>query len=224
MSIEKAVSAAIDKSIVPLGKFLHKVLGEPIEVAAETFLTDPLRALRYARSVELQRKVEERLSQRGITETKAVPPKIAVPIIEQASLEDNDDLHTLWSELLTRAMDPSAPEVTRRYVSILSDLTGFEARICEYLWKDKLFNDEGDYRSVVVHPLDARNHTDLEDSIPSSQYLEAARSLVTYGILASDFYEQPAKYLSHGLKSDGGLFGPDETPVDLQELYISEFG
>jgi len=39
---------------------------------------------------------------------QVVPPKVLFPLLEGASFEDNEDLHTMWAALLANAADPLA--------------------------------------------------------------------------------------------------------------------
>ena len=81
-------------------------------------------------------KTEERLRRKGVKHFRFVPPKLGLPLLQNATMEDDDDLHSLWSALLAAAMDPAADEVHRKYVSILADLTGPDAAVLRKVWTD----------------------------------------------------------------------------------------
>jgi hypothetical protein len=51
-------------------------------------------------------------------------------------MEDENDLHSLWSALLAAALDPEADEVHRKYVSILADLTSPDATVLLAIWRE----------------------------------------------------------------------------------------
>jgi hypothetical protein len=72
----------------------------------------------------LLHKVEARLRVMGIEATRVPPPKVVLPLLEHATLENEDDLHTLWANLLTSGLDPSEEEIERTYVSVLAELSG----------------------------------------------------------------------------------------------------
>jgi hypothetical protein len=116
------------------GGWLNRIFGKGIEDAVGLHWSDRITARRieaaiynWERLVELLNKVERRLKDKGITAIHAVPPKIALPIIENATIEDDDDLHTLWANLLSTALDASAEQVHKKYVSTLAELTGQDA-------------------------------------------------------------------------------------------------
>lgn len=117
-----------------LAGFFYRVMGEPVELAAGTFITDPLKEYRKQRLHRLQQKTEAILSAGGVQETRYVPPKVAVALFEEASLEDDDDLHTLWAKLLATAMTDGEAEVERKYVSILADLTRADAEVFQAIY------------------------------------------------------------------------------------------
>src|SRR6266478_5885319 len=59
---------------------------------------------------------------------KAVPPKILFPLLEGASFEENEDLHTMWAALLANAASPEdAPKVRPGFIAILRQMAPDEA-------------------------------------------------------------------------------------------------
>src|SRR5665648_58564 len=87
------------------GSFFAKILKEPAEEISG-MITDKLRFIRWKRVVKMSDEVNKILIDRSIIETRAVPPKIALPIIEEASLEEDSSLQKLWNHLLANALDP----------------------------------------------------------------------------------------------------------------------
>lgn len=121
-----------------LAGFLFRVMGEPVELLAGTFITDPLKEYRKQRLHRFQQKTEAILSAGGVQETRQVPPKVAVALFEEASLEDDDDLHTLWAKLLATAMTEGEAQVERKYVSILADLTRADAELLNEIFRGSI--------------------------------------------------------------------------------------
>ena len=78
------------------GTFLARVFKEPIDEIAG-IVTDRLRFIRWKRTVQMADEVNKILEEKKITDTRAVPPKIALPILEEASLEEDQNLQFLWS-------------------------------------------------------------------------------------------------------------------------------
>lgn len=118
-----------------LAGFLYRVMGEPVEIAGGTFINDPLKEFRKRRLHRLQQKTEAILSADGVQETRQVPPKVAVALFDEASLEDDDNLHTLWAKLLATAMTEGKAQVERMFVSILADLTRADAELLNEIFR-----------------------------------------------------------------------------------------
>ena len=73
------------------GNFFAKVVREPINEISG-MITDKLRFIRWKRIVQMADEVNKILEEKKIVDTRAVPPKIALPILEEASLEDDLNL------------------------------------------------------------------------------------------------------------------------------------
>ncbi len=109
--------------------FFAKVLKGPVKEIAGIIM-DKLRFVRWKRLVHMSEAVDEILRQKGVTDTRAVPPKIALPILEDASLEDDTELQYLWNRLLANAMDPSFNgEIRYGFIDMIKSITGREARL-----------------------------------------------------------------------------------------------
>jgi len=155
------------------GRWFTRVFGKGIEDAVALHWADRIRTRRveaaiydWERLTELMRKVGARLNAKGVSSLRLVPPKIALALLENATVEYDDDLHTLWANLLATGLDSDADEIHKKYVSILSDLTSEDATLLENLYhawmnspKDRLTN------SVELDCRDFANKSD-EDEVP----------------------------------------------------------
>jgi hypothetical protein len=80
-------------------------------------------------------KKAERMAQKAGFTPKAVPIKLLFPLLEGASLEGDEDLHTMWSALLANAASPQQTnEVRPGYIAILRQLAPDEAAILNWIW------------------------------------------------------------------------------------------
>jgi len=100
-------------------------------------------------------KTKENLKNRGIDwerdGLKTVSPKIAIPAFERASLEDDDDLHTLCSNLLANAMDPNFKgDIKSRHVAILKELEPLDLRVLSTCYTEKMANHERERLDEVL--------------------------------------------------------------------------
>lgn len=118
-----------------LCSFINRVLG--IEDLAGVFYRDKLRYHRAEKLLLLQEKQNTNLERKGIINLNPVPPKIAIPLIEAAAVEDNDDLHTKWANMLANARDPEYfGKIKRCYISMLSDMEPLDVLILDVIFKE----------------------------------------------------------------------------------------
>lgn len=113
-----------------VGGFFAKVLGEPIETATG-ILGDKLKFMRWERQVRLVDRVHQINHDRGI-EGKEIPvsPKLAIPIIENASLEENDLLQDLWAKLMSSAQGKESSNAVRSaFIDIIKQLEVIDVQI-----------------------------------------------------------------------------------------------
>lgn len=122
------------------GSFFAKIFKEPGEEVVG-MITDKLRFIRWSRMVNMSEKVNNILEEKNITETRAVPPKIALPILEGATLEVNLTLQGLWNNLLANAMNPKFnDEIRYGFIDMIKGITGIEANLIKFLF-DSLQKD-----------------------------------------------------------------------------------
>lgn len=134
----KEVAASSGKALDAasgIGQFFNDVFGD-IVIDGFGLVRDRLKFFRFERAALLAQKTEQRLAQKGITVVRPVPPKIALPLIENASLEEDEDLHSLWANLLASALDRSSDPIERKYVSILAELSSEDAWVLDTIYAD----------------------------------------------------------------------------------------
>ena len=127
--IAKTTGQALEM-VQEFGKFVSRFIDGPLEQGFG-IIEDKLKYLRWERQVRLMHRATVFLKERESQVTfRPVPLKVAIPIFEAASLEEDDDLQDLWARLLVNAADAkSGIQVKRGLVSILQDLSQMEARL-----------------------------------------------------------------------------------------------
>lgn len=84
----------------------------------------------------LHKKTEQNLRERGVTMTRSVQPRIGISLIEIATMEDRDNLHTKWANMLTNAMDPHyKPDIKNQHIRILEQLEPIDTKILEAMYE-----------------------------------------------------------------------------------------
>lgn len=83
--------------------------------------------------------VEKELKKRGVKKRRAVPPKVVLPLLEAATMENEKSLQTMWAKLLATAMDASAEVIHRQHVAVLQELSGRNAKYLELMFAEWLY-------------------------------------------------------------------------------------
>jgi hypothetical protein len=66
---------------------------------------------------------------------QAVSPKILFPLLEGASFEENEDLHTMWAALLANASSPkNAAKVAPGFIATLKQMSPEEAKLLKSIF------------------------------------------------------------------------------------------
>ncbi len=146
--IAKTTGKAIDGAR-GLGGWLDRIFGAGIENTVALHWSDRQVARRIERAIFdwerlelLMRKVQERLKKKGVLLTRLPPPKIMLPILEHATMEYEDDLHTLWANLSAAALDPSSEDIEKKYVSVLSEMSAADCKLLEAMYAEWSFWEE----------------------------------------------------------------------------------
>lgn len=143
----KAVDAAREA-----GGFIAKYISGPLEQGVGIF-EDRLKYARWERQVRLMERADAFLRDRGIPDpTRAVPLKVAIPLFQEASLEDDDELQDRWAHLLANAADKdSGIDIHRSYIEILSQISPIEARILDEIYAIPF--DDAQHRGIATDRL-----------------------------------------------------------------------
>lgn len=85
---------------------------------------DRVRMYRYEKQLKCVEKAERMALDVGFI-PRAVSPKLLFPLLEGVSLEEHEDLHTMWAALLANASSPDFAEQVRpgyrgKYVSMVN--------------------------------------------------------------------------------------------------------
>ena len=128
-----AKGAAALGAAIPFTAIVRRMLGPAADEVAEMW-RDQVRVYRYGRQLKLLEKAERMAQDAGFT-PQAVPPKILFPLLEGASFEDNEDLHTMWAALFANAASPdSAKRVRAGFIATLRQLSSDEAALLEFIY------------------------------------------------------------------------------------------
>lgn len=132
---------------------IAKILGEPAEDAAG-IIGDRLKFFRWERQLRYIVRSNEILTERGVRETRAVPPKFALPIITHASVEEDDKLQDLWAMLTANAMDPDFKlELRYAYLEIIKSLNPLDVKILNLFYSTLLGDPNINWNNITEYHL-----------------------------------------------------------------------
>jgi hypothetical protein len=113
--------------------YLMKVLGAPLEQIGGA-LASPIEELRKRRSERLAKIAADAAAQVQATgaEPIQIPDYIAIPLLEKATLVDDEDLQKMWACLLANASHPErSSDVSQAFPAMLAGLTPRQAKFLE---------------------------------------------------------------------------------------------
>ena len=123
------------KQLEPFKDIIGKILGYPFEEIGG-IIGDPIRYLRIKILIILFKKFKKLLKNNNI-EPQKIPLKILSPLLESASLEEDESLSDRWAELLLSASNPSTSKNVRpAFIEILKTLTPIEAKILDDIYNN----------------------------------------------------------------------------------------
>jgi len=177
------IGKATEKLAEPVVDLIKRVAGPAADEIGLT-IQDSVRVYRAGRALKLFEKFTGNCHARGIN-PKRVPLKLLLPIIDAASVEEDEDLHSLWANLLTNVADPgAAPRPYRAFVEVLKQLSSEEARLFNALFDqiessikewNSLQNDAERAKQMHNHPYNIGFNYDLV-----RLYLEANHLPIPY--------------------------------------------
>lgn len=127
--VAKTTSKGLD-ALTEFSHFISRFTLAPLEAGA-AIVTDKLKFRRAENLIRFHSRIKEVMEEAGIEgSTRPVLLQFAIPLLEQASLEEDDALQDLWAKLLVNAVNVNGPvEMRRAYISILEQLTSLDALI-----------------------------------------------------------------------------------------------
>jgi hypothetical protein len=224
--VAKTTGKVVDASR-GVGGWLDRIFGNGIEHAvgrrwSDREMTKRIEAaiLDWERLELLMRKVEGRLKDKGISQTRLPLPKIMLPLIEHATMEYEDELHSLWANLLGTALDAGGDQVHRKYVSTLAELSAHDARTLDTIFREWRKRD-GKKWSQGGGSVSYGPSVDAPEKAGMSMNILFSLGLVFPSLVGFETYEP-------GGHARWGDYGPSrETlslPGDLSAVVLTEFG
>lgn len=225
--LAKTGGKAIDAG-VKTGSWLDRMFGDAIGQTVAHLWTDRIKAKRieaaiydWERCESLFAKVRKRLADIGVIELRSVPPKVAIPLLEHATMEHEEDLHTLWANLLAAGMDAQKDEIQRKYVSTLAEMSSADAEVfAAMIEESKTETAKKEVRDPAVTYGPGIDGTFSHDAV--SVIMLNRLGLIESAVISFKTYEPGGHDYNHG------DYGPYQElvsiPAGLGSVVITEFG
>lgn len=130
--VDKLVRAGIEAAMKPFADLLEKIAGPAAEELGLT-IQDHVKVLRLRRQLRLFERVKTMLEEAGI-EPKKVPLKLLGPIVEAASIEEDDTLQDKWAALLANAATEREDAIHPSFIEVLKQISATEAQFLDSLF------------------------------------------------------------------------------------------
>jgi hypothetical protein len=118
--------------------FIAKYIDEPLSVLCGKWV-DNKKCDRWEYQVKIRDKVNAILKERGCKTIRMIPPKLGIPLIDNALLEDDDDLREIWCNLIANSLDPNFDrEIRHTLIDMIRNLTSLDALILKYIYEESI--------------------------------------------------------------------------------------
>ena len=175
------LNEAAKQALELLGDTLRKITGPLADEFGET-LGIWARHYRYKLGIKMFQKTQRMLEEAGIT-PQAVSPRLFLPILDNASIEDDEDLHSRWAALLANAA--ACPNTVHpSFIELLRQLTPDDAHLL-----DKLYNSCESKRGRMVTPwVNVITYAERERRVAAGENPEQSfQNLIRLGLIQADY-------------------------------------
>jgi len=117
----------------PFSDLIAKLFGGPAEELGG-ILQDSLKVRRFARQLKLYKETQRLIVEAGF-EPHRVPDNIAIPLLNAATLEDDDELQRRWAALLANAASPEN-SITPLFCDLLQQLSRDDALALDAIYRE----------------------------------------------------------------------------------------
>lgn len=150
-------SSTIEKGLDLAKEFLGKLIGPTVEELG-LLAGDSIKYLRFKNQIRILLKARDYVEKRKLS-VKEIPVKILVPLLENSSLEENDDLQDKWASMLTNMVDSELNLQNQIFPYLLGQIS-----IQEFNQLKKLSKDEAEYLREVTELQEKRKSDVLLNS------------------------------------------------------------
>lgn len=169
-------------NLIPVKSFLSKLIDPPVEELG-LLLQDNVRIWRLKNQLKVLERTKKICEERGIT-TRMVSLKTMCPLLDFASLEENEVLQEKWSNLLLNLIDSTKNFTSNVYPHILNQISIDEFNLLEETLNEhneELFNmiTQRERLEYLLYELHSRHKeidhivTEYEKNIIDQEYYKS---------------------------------------------------
>ena len=129
--VAKTTNTAIETTR-DFGNYMSQFFTPPLEQVSE-LITDKLKYYTWSNKLNLMSKAKKKMDKLGLHAQNTIPLKLGIPLLEAASLEEDDKLQELWANLLVNSSTGFSLE--RSYISVLEQMSWLETNILMKIYK-----------------------------------------------------------------------------------------
>jgi hypothetical protein len=142
------------KAVRDTSGYFTDILGDLPKDLIGLLIGDRVKARRIERIQMLWRQTRERLRDRGEADPEPPSLKYAIPILQAAADEENDELQDLWSRLLAAAMDPKRRDAMRQsFIQAVKQMDPMDALVLKAIRDNGAQDWKPNGRDVIARKL-----------------------------------------------------------------------
>ena len=138
---DKTITAGVQGDQDAITKFFNGIVPDFIKDGVG-ILSDQVKLWRWINQVNIITKAQKIIEESGL-DKKQIPLKVLVPIIQNSSLEQDENMQNKWANMLANAVTGNV-EVSPNYAAILNELSPIEVSILDKIYQE--VNKEADYQ------------------------------------------------------------------------------
>lgn len=147
---DKTITAGVQGNPDAIAEFFNGIVPDFIKDGVG-ILSDQVKFWRWNNQVNIITKAQIKIDASGL-DKKQIPLKVLVPIIENSSLEQDQNMQDKWANMLANAATGNV-EISPNYAAILNELSPLEVSILDKIYQE--VNRETDYQKRKSFQFDA---------------------------------------------------------------------
>jgi hypothetical protein len=166
--------------------FLQNLFG-PITAEAGTAIAAPLREYNQRRAAIAEAVISKAVERLTLDSVKPeeVPMYILQPLLEAASLQEDESLQATWANLLANSADPAvAPSMLPAFTEVLASLSFLEVRLLNEIYETGHWTADSSVGSYRFYRIDIDQALVLL-SVTVAQYAVLADNLIRLNLVST---------------------------------------